>query len=274
MARNGQLVLVFLLLAAAAGSLYSCGASAPDAMEAVDLDETAVSSKPRVLFVVSAATAMEFANGETFATGYWGPEFAVPYRALTERGFEIDIATPGGRIPLPDPISMGRGSGAEKLQACLDAVSGLREPMVLAEIDPARAASYDAIVLPGGYAPMVDLPGSRAMARILRTAAEHEILIAAICHAPAALLSVKEPGKPWLFAGYRMVAFTNDEEKAWLQEKQLAWRVEDRLREAGARFEHGDVWASHVVRDRNLLTAQNSPSCGEFTRALLEALEE
>ena len=241
--------------------------------EANDMIEAGVSGPPRVLFVVSAATAMKFAGGETFSTGYWGPEFAVPYRALLERGFEIDVATPGGRVPTPDPISMGEGEQAAALSGYLGAVSGLQKPLVLAEIDQARAASYRAIVLPGGYAPMVDLTDSPGMARLLETAAEHEILVAAICHAPAALLSLREAGKPWLYAGYRMVAFTNAEEQAWLGEKKLAWRVEDRLREADAAFEHGGVWASHVVLDRNLLTGQNSPSCVEFTRVLVGELE-
>ncbi len=270
---SGWTFIVFFLIVAAAGSFCSCGQSGSVVMEADDMTQAGDPAAPRVLFVVSAATAMDFANGETFSTGYWGPEFAVPYRALLERGFEIDVATPGGRVPTPDPISTGEGKRAVALQAYLDGNSSLRKPLVLAEIDDARAATYRAIVLPGGFAPMADLADSPAMARLLETAAEHEILVAAICHAPAALLSVRRPGKPWPYAGYRMVAFTNAEEQAWRGEKKLAWQVEDRLREAGAKFEHGGVWASHVVLDRNLLTGQNSPSCAEFTRVLLEELE-
>jgi len=223
----------------------------------------------RILFVVSAATEMSFDDGQTFPTGYWGPEFAVPYRALLDAGFEIDVATPGGRIPVPDPVSLGEGEGADRLRAWLESVPGLREPTPLAEIDP---AVYRAIVIPGGYAPMADLAASPAMAKILRSALESDALIAAICHAPAALLSVREEGRPWPFAGYRMVSFTNAEERAWLGEKRLAWQVEDRLRDAGTEFQPGDVWASAVVLDRNLLTGQNSPSCAEFTRTLLKAL--
>ena len=41
-----------------------------------------IAAKDGDAFVVSAATEMSFDDGESFPTGYWGPEFAVPYRAL------------------------------------------------------------------------------------------------------------------------------------------------------------------------------------------------
>ncbi len=220
----------------------------------------------RILVVVSAATRMQFDSGESFSTGYWAGEFAVPYRALLDAGFAIDVATPGGQVPVPDPVSLGEGEGAARLLAYLESVSALKSPIALEEVDP---TAYCAVVIPGGYAPMVDLTDSPAMARVLRSALERNALIAAICHAPAALLSVLEAGKPWPFTGYRMVSFTNAEEQAWLGDKRLAWQVEDRLRDAGAKFESSGEWASKIVLDRNLLTGQNSPSCAEFTTALL-----
>jgi len=228
--------------------------------------------KSRVLFVVSAATEMGFDDGSTFRTGYWAPEFAIPHRALVEAGFAVDVATPGGLVPSPDPQSMGSGEGAEGLRPYLRAVPELRTPMRLEGIAEDRFAELAAVVLPGGYAPMVDLAFSDAMAGVLRSALARGTVIAAICHAPAALLSVLGPEGRWPFQGYRMVSFTNAEEKAWLGEKRLVWRVEDKLREAGAEFVHGGVWDSKVVVDRNLITGQNSPSCGDFTRALLDAI--
>ncbi len=218
---------------------------------------------------MSAATEMQCDDGSSFPTGYWGSEFSVPYSALSEAGYGIDVASPGGHRPVPDPVSLGEGDAALQLRNDLDSVRALRTPLLLEGIDPGL---YEAFVLPGGYAPMVDLSSSPDMARILRTAHKRGALLAAICHAPAALLSVLEEERPWLFAGYRMVSFTNAEEQAWRPDRRLAWQVEDALRNAGADFQCGEVWASQVVVDRNLLTGQDSPSCPEFTRVLLELL--
>lgn len=225
----------------------------------------------RVLFVVSAATEMLYDDGTTFRTGYWGSEFWLPFAALRDAGYEIHVASPGGLEPVVDPVSLGEGEAALEPRRELDRVQPLHHPRALEAIDPEL---YRALVLPGGYAPMVDLASSPEMARILRSAHERGTLVAAICHAAAALLSVCEEQSPWLFAGYRMVAFTNAEEQAWLGDKRLAWQVEDALRAAGAEFCPGEVWASQVVVDRNLLTAQNSPSCPAFTRALVERLSD
>ena len=71
-----------------------------------------------------------------------------------------------------------------------------------------------------------------------------------------------------------MAPFSNAEERAWLNERKLEWQVEDALREAGAKVEPGGVWESVVIRDRNVITGQNSPSVDAFTDALLAALAE
>ena len=51
-------------------------------------------------------------------------------------------------------------------------------------------------------------------------------------------------------------------------------RLEDALRKNGAKIESGGVWESTVVRDRNVITAQSSPSVGAWTDAILAALGE
>ncbi len=215
---------------------------------------------------------MAFDDGTRFQTGYWAPEFAIPYQALAGAGYSIDVSSPGGVPPTVDPRSLGSGPDAQSVQSCLETVPGLRQPLPLEGISDAETREYCAVVLPGGYAPMVDLAFSDAMASVLRCALDRGLVIAAICHAPAALLSTWNPGEPWPFLGFRMVSFTNAEERAWNGENRLSWQVEDRLRDAGGVFVHGGVWESKVVTDRNLVTGQNSPSSQDFTRAVLEAV--
>lgn len=217
----------------------------------------------RVLIVLSAASEMELADGSKKPIGYWAEEVAIPHRALVEAGYEVDIATPAGAVPTADPASLGKyGPDLAKIDA-------LMKPLALESVDPSL---YDAIVIPGGYAPMVDLARSTEMARVLASAIERKIPIAAICHGPAALLSLREKGKAWAFAGKRMAAFTNEEEAAWLKKRKLRWNVETELRAAGAKIETAKPWKSQVVVDGNLITAQSSPSAKAFTEALLAAL--
>src|SRR6185295_11029757 len=113
------------------------------------------------------------------------------------------------------------------------------------------------------YSPMVDLSFSKTMGALLREAMQRKIVVAAICHGPAAFLAAKNE-KDWPFAG--------PEEKEWLKKRSLPWTVQSRLTEAGAKWEGAGNWSSKVVRDGNLITAQSSPSTDEFVKTILDAL--
>lgn len=227
----------------------------------------------RVLMVVSAATELRLADGTPMPVGYWANEVEVPLRRLRAAGYGVDIATPAGRRPQADAVSLPADPAkAKRAREAHAAIEGLAAPLALETLDPAAIDGYAAIVIPGGYAPMVDLASSPAMAVVLERAMKRGTIVAAICHGPAAFLSTRREGHAWPFAGRRMAPFTNDEEAAWLKERRLDWRVEDALRDAGAKIESGRPWQSVVVRDGNVITAQSSPSVEAFTDALLAAL--
>lgn len=229
----------------------------------------------RVLMVVSAATELALADGSKMAVGYWANEVEVPLARLRAAGYAVDIVTPGGRTPVPDPASLS--GDPVKAQATRDAhakIEGLVKPGSLEAIDRKAMDKYAAVVIPGGYAPMVDLSASPAMREVLYGAMMNNKIVAAICHGPAAFLSTKRPPAPWAFKGYKMAPFSNDEEAAWLKERRLAWQLEDALFNAGAVIETAGPWQKKVVRDRNVITAQSSPSVDAFTDAILAALAE
>jgi putative intracellular protease/amidase len=229
----------------------------------------------RVLMVVSAATELPLADGSPMAVGYWAAEVEVPLTRLREAGYVVDVVTPGGKTPVPDAVSLprdpARAKATREAHAKLD---GIAKPGSLEALDDAALAKYAAIVIPGGYAPMVDLAASPAMGAALEGAMKRNAIVAAICHGPAAFLSAKSAKGGWPFAGYRMSPFTNAEEAAWLKEKKLPWYVETSLRDAGAVVETAGNWESKVIRDRNVITGQSSPSVDAFTDALLAALAE
>ena len=81
-------------------------------------------------------------------------------------------------------------------------------------------------------------------------------------------------GGQWLFDGYRLTSFTDEEEdqtEAGLL--GLAWLLDVALKNAGAVFDDGPAaWISHVVVDRNLITGQNPGSTEATADAVIKKL--
>nr|WP_258308772.1 DJ-1/PfpI family protein [Streptomyces sp. NWU339] len=72
---------------------------------------------------------------------------------------------------------------------------------------------YDAVYFPGGHGLMEDLCVNADAGRLLTAALASGKPLAVVCHAPAVMLATRVHGvSP--FKGYRVTAFTNDEEEA------------------------------------------------------------
>ena len=92
---------------------------------------------------------------------------------------------------------------------------------------------------------------------------------------PAALLSAGETAEGrWLFDGYKLTSFTNEEEsQTRLGLKGMPWYLETALKNAGAIFDDSPLpWTSHVVVDRNLITSQNPMSSDAAADAVLKRI--
>ncbi|GIJ48248.1 dimethylallyltransferase [Virgisporangium aliadipatigenens] len=222
----------------------------------------------KILMIVSAAHELRLADGTAHPTGYWAEEVAEPHRILTGAGVRVDIATPGGRVPAPDAASL-QGENAH-LRDYLDAIDGLRAPLVLAEM---KAADYDAVFLPGGHGPMQDLATDADLGALLHDANARHQPVAALCHGPAALLSTTTTDAGFAYAGRRLTVFTDAEERAGGLGDTVPYLVESRLRELGAIVEAGAAWSSTVVVDGTLVTGQNPQSSAAVAQALLELLQ-
>jgi putative intracellular protease/amidase len=145
----------------------------------------------------------------------------------------------------------------------------------LGSLSDQQVLEFDCIFVPGGHGPMVDMANSPDVGNVLRLMHEYRRTIACLCHGPAALLSAGETARGrWLFDGYKLTAFTNEEEdQTPLGQRGIPWNVESALRNAGAVFEHAaQAWTSHVVVDRNLMTSQNPASSDAAADALLERI--
>ena len=122
---------------------------------------------------------------------------------------------------------------------------------------------------------MVDLASNADVARVLRLLHMRQKTVAAVCHGSAAFLSAgSSPEGAWLFDGYKVAGFTDEEEDQTPYGKLgIAWYLESELKNYGVVFDDGDVaWVSHVVVDRNLVTGQNPDSSEATAEAILKKL--
>lgn len=224
-----------------------------------------------VLIVVSAADHWTLVDGTKHPTGVWAEELAEPHRIFAAAGWDITIATPGGVPPTIDQVSLGLTGGlpakTRAIARYLREVNQLSRPMALADVD---VDDYDVIFYPGGHGPMEDLAVDEDSGRLLTSALDSGRPVALLCHAPAAMLAARRQDGTWPFAGYRMTALSNTEERLNRLAHKAKWLLESRLVSSGAHYERGRVpLRPHIVVDRNLYTGQNPASSAELAHKLV-----
>jgi protease I len=116
-----------------------------------------------------------------------------------------------------------------------------------AKADEVQAADFDAIIIPGGYAPD-HMRRSPAMMQLVRDACQQEKVVAAICHAPWLLVSAG------VVRGKRITCVAS---------------IKDDVVNAGGRYEDREV-----VRDGTLITSRMPEDLPAFCSTIIEALAE
>lgn len=229
----------------------------------------------RVLFVVSAADRWTLKDGTAHPSGFWGEELAMPHKIFTEAGWEITIATPGGKAPTLDKVSMSRTAGRparlREVAQYLEAIQlELNTPKALDQVDPDE---FDLVFCPGGHGPMEDLAYDPVSGALLTCVLHSGKPLALLCHAPAATLAAKNEDGSWPFRGYRMTGLSNTEEKLNSFGRKAPWFLEDRLKENGAIYSKARLpLLPYVVNDRNLYTGQNPSSSERLAKHLVNDL--
>lgn len=234
----------------------------------------------RILVIFSGKDYVSLKGGGSHPTGYFLSELATPLKSLLAAGYDIECANPPGTAPVMDRTSDTRQFFASE-QAYHEAkkLAGrpdIQNPRKLSSLSESELALFDGVFLPGGHAPMEDLYRDPQLGAILRYFHERGKPTALICHAPVALLSARE-GEDWIYRDYRMTAFSNAEEqeaeKSGSLGGSLSFYIGDALSAAGARLSYGtQLWQSHVMWDRELITGQNPGSGEDFAATFLEAL--
>ncbi|MFF2083997.1 type 1 glutamine amidotransferase domain-containing protein [Nocardia sp. NPDC058176] len=225
-----------------------------------------------VLMVISAADRWTLNDGTVHPSGYWAEEVAVPHRAFAEAGWEITIATPGGKAPTLDKLSVGIAGGMpwkrREVQRYLDSIGDVLATPV--PLDSVRPQDYDVVFYPGGHGPMEDLAYDETSGALLAHRLESGKPLALLCHAPAAIAATAGPDGVSPFAGRRMTGLSNREELLNRFARKAPWLLQDKLEGLGVDYSKGRIpLRPYVVVDGNLYTGQNPQSSHELAGRLI-----
>lgn len=216
------------------------------------VSENVPENRGKILAVVTSVDQM----GKDKTTGYEHTELARAYWVFIANGFEVDFASPkGGKPPV---VLDGEDMGAYDYAFLNDSAIQARvnNSIALADIDPLE---YEAVYFVGGKGTMFDFPDDPDVQRIAKTLYQHNRVVSAVCHGPAALVNVQLDNGEMLLANKRVSGFTNDEELFLIPDAEhiFPFLLQDKLIEQGALFEQGERYLEQVSQHGKLITGQN-----------------
>jgi len=233
--------------------------------------ELKINNKMKILFVLTSHDQL----GDTGKkTGFWIEEFAGPYYTLLDKGAEITLATPkGGKAPI-DPSSDTEDASTEdtkRFKSDENAQHLINNTHKLAEMNP---SDFNAVFYPGGHGPLWDLANDAESITLIETFYAQNKPVSFVCHAPAALKSVKTQNGEYLVKGKNVTGFTNSEEEAVNLVDVVPFLVEDMLQENGGFYSKKEDWAEHAIQDGLLITGQNPASSKLVAEKLYNSLKK
>ncbi len=206
-------------------------------------------------------------------TGFWVEEFAAPYYVLADAGAIITIASPAGGQPPVDPKSEAADAqtpATARFYKDFEAVDKVANTVKLSDV---KETDYDAVFYPGGHGPLWDLANDTSSIQLIQDFYKNKKPIAFVCHAPAALIKVKDENGEALVKGKMVTGFSNAEEEAVKLTKVVPFLLEDELRILGADYSNGADWSSYTKQDGLLITGQNPASSAAAAILLLAAVK-
>ena len=221
--------------------------------------------KKKVLFIVSSASQIA---PKKRPTGNYLPEVSHPYHEFKQKGYDIGFASvQGGEPPIDglnltdDPLNVAFLNG--------DGLKAMKNSQKIADVN---VKSYDAVFVPGGLGPMVDMPQNEVIQKAIAETYDRGAVVGAVCHGPVSLLHVNlNDGTP-LIKGKTIAAFSNAEEEGYAKD-DVPFLLESALKEKGARFLSVSPWQANSVTDGRLVTGQNPASAKGVAEKMIALLE-
>lgn len=234
--------------------------------------------KKRIL-IIAANPGISPTTG--WPVGFWWAELTHPYWTFAEAGYDIDIVSPqGGRLvadAYSDPEDASGYSAHDILSLGFKASPAhaalLEETKALADVD---LASYDAIFVAGGQAPMVTMIDDHALHDFVARAFEAGKLVSIVCHGACILLKTRLSTGELLVKGKTWTGFANSEEAfadSFVGQRiQPFWIEEEARKIPDTNFIVSGRFKPFAVRDGNLITGQQQYSGAAAAALVVEAL--
>jgi putative intracellular protease/amidase len=219
----------------------------------------------KVLFIISSSE-----------TAFWLSEVSHPYWHFTERGVEVDFASPkGGKVvydQYSDPhfekslepedlVSKGFLSD-EKVQ------QKLANTLKLEDVD---LSHYDAIHVAGGRGATFDLYPNEHVEKALNYFWEKDKVVGAICHGAIALGNI--PGR---IKGRQVTGFTLEADKQLQSMFGPTFLIphypQTVLENTGAIYSSIQPYTPKVIVDGKLITGQDQSAASEYALAFLHLM--
>jgi putative intracellular protease/amidase len=236
----------------------------------------------KVLFVLSTADTLLLNDGEKLRqTGVFLNEFYLAYHAISEAGYEIEIATPNGQKATIDHESINDKYWKNHLEKKKQALTFVKtnlaynHPITLTKAIE-KQEEYIGMVIPGGQGLMIDLINDDNIPVLLTVFAQTNKPTGLICHAPSLLLTLPKEKHP--YQGFKVNAVSPFEEMVIenfiMKGKPEKRKIAKQLKRKGMKYKQARPKANYAVKDRNLVTSQNPFSSTSFNTLYLEALSE
>ena len=235
--------------------------------------------KPKRVVIIASNPAVSKQTG--WPIGFWWAELAHPYWEMTERGYQVDIASPDGGKLEADNWSDPRdesGYSAHDLIS-LGFINSPEHRKLTDESKPLhdiRLGDYDAALFAGGQGPMYTFYNDERVHKLVADFYEADKATAVICHATCVLLKVKLSSGRLLVEGKTWTGFANSEEQyadEFVGKRIQPFRIEEEAKKIpNTNFIVSGRFKPHAVRDGHLLTGQQQYSGSAAARLLVEAL--
>jgi putative intracellular protease/amidase len=213
--------------------------------------------------------------------GFWWAELSHPYWELTERGYEVDIASPNGGKLEGDSWSDPRDDSRYSVEDLLS-LGFINSPDHLKLVEQSKPLAdvsvddYDGVLLVGGQGPIYTFFNDERLHKLVASFYEARKVTAVICHATCVLLKARLSDGKLLVEDKTWTGFANSEEQFvddfvglrvqpfWIEDE--ARKLEDTNFIVNGRFK------PHAVRDGSLITGQQQYSGAAAARLMIEAL--
>ena len=236
-------------------------------------------NKPKRVVIIASNPAVSKQTG--WPVGFWWAELVHPYWEFTERGYQVDIASPdGGRLEADnwsDPRDASKYSAHDLIS--LGFINSAQHLKLVEESKPlhdVRLGDYDGALFAGGQGPMYTYYNDERVHKLVADFYEAGKATAVICHATCVLLKTKLSDGRLLVEGKTWTGFANSEEQyadEFVGKRIQPFRIEDEARMIpNTNFIVNGRFKPHAVRDGNLITGQQQYSATAAARLFIEAL--